>query len=505
MTNILRRFNYKLAFLAPLAALGAGVATAAALTQERKNSVSDQPRINPELRASRREDAIKERYNSTGTLTQSDIDYLQSRGRNTYIIPRENWSEVPTKSTPNLEPPTKTQPNPPKARPQPTSMVKSQPKPKSNRGSNTTRPVRGRRQRAKTIAPPSTVTLAPVSIGNTIRGTQSRVVQTRDGCVIHGRDFMFTPIGTGTIETWTLAGGAPLTPCAFVDSTLRQYMQMYNKFRFKAIVAHYLTSSPTSSDGDIMFYYSKNRESVFLNQTSNNLLPFVISDPNTVLGPQWQNHSASFDVASDWKSTDYGMDPNCAQYAAGELFLLTKSTTTDSPGYVMFDYIIEFQEHSLIPRLLTLPLTKVLWNNVAVTVGGPFVLNAGYGMTTAGNNLQGTPSVIPPGTTGGDVFKVIFDRTNSTLVAGSSAFLTSNITGSPFNAANQIVLNDGTTFYAVYGSNNNWAPFANLVDAYAGNTGQFLASANLASATSTLQLWVSYVGSVVGITNQPNF
>lgn len=365
------------------------------------------------------------------------------------------------------------------------------------------------RLRRKTTLRSTPVTMmssAPVSVGNTVRGVASKTVMLPDGCVVTGRDFMFSPVGSGAIQTWTLVGGAPLTPAAFADSTLRQYMQMYQRFRFKRIIAHYITSSPTSANGDVMFYYGKNRDSVFLNQTSGNLLPFVISDPNTVLGPQWQNHSAAFNCTGDWRSCDYGMESNPSLYADGELFLMSKTSTVDSPGYVMFDYTIEFSQKSISPRLLSLPITRILWsqlglsfNNAAAVTNTPVIASVG------GNNISGLASALPTGTISGDVFKVIFDVTNSTFAgAGSGAFIVSNIANQPTQFTSSITLQDGTTLYAVYSGNGVWSFYTNSAAAYS-NDRPLLYSATNAITGTTIQVWVSYIGAITGINNAPNF
>jgi len=354
---------------------------------------------------------------------------------------------------------------------------------------------------------PTVVTSAPVSIGNTIRGFASAVTMSADGAMVRGRDFCFTPIGTGSVQTWTMVGGAPLTPAAFVDSTLRQYLQMFNKFRFKSITAHYITSSPTSANGDVMFYYAKNRESVFLNQTSGNLLPFVISDPNTVIGPQWQNHSATFKCDDDWKSCDYGMDDDVGGYAAGEVFLLSKTSTTDSPGYVLFDYLIEFKEKSIIPRLLSLPITKALYSNVALNVNQATSITNAWGATVSGVlNLSGTASSLPTGASDGDLYKVIIDRTNS-VAGGNATNVFTSITfpaSSSLTSGQTIIMQDGTTLYALYSGNQNFTFYPSAAAAYAGNR-PLLGSAASTVTGTTLQTWMSYVGSVGGIATQPNF
>jgi hypothetical protein len=361
------------------------------------------------------------------------------------------------------------------------------------------RPVR----KAVKRPPPSTISMAPVSIGNTIRGFQNTERDTPNGKIINGRDFMFSAIGTNSVG-WSMVGGAPLTPASFVDSNIRMYMNMYNQFRFVGFTAHYITSSPTSANGDIMFYYGKNRESVFLDQTSTNLLPFVISDPNTVLGPQWQNASAKFTCSGKWKSTDYGIDAQVGEYADGELFLLSKTTSNESPGYVLFDYTIEFKEKSISPRLLTLPVTRALWNQCSFNLNGlTTTTSAVYNLVVGGNNISGAPSVLPPGTSSGDIFKVILDYSNSIGTLNPNAVLV------PFSqhlgaaTGTVITLQNGSTFYASVGTNSMLTLFATAAGAYA-NANPFVASFT-GNVTVTIQLWLSYVGASSGLNINPNF
>lgn len=358
------------------------------------------------------------------------------------------------------------------------------------------------------MTPVSTISKAPVAIGNTIRGTQTIDRMTKIGRQCIGRDFMFTPIAPGAVANWTMIGGCPLSPTAFADSVMRQYAQLYNKFRFLQFTAHFITSSPTSTNGDIMFYYAKNRESVFLNQTSTNLLPFVMSDPNAVLGPQWQNISATFDVDSEWKSLDYGMDDNPAHFAAGELFLLCKTSNTESPGYVLFDYVIEFGEKSIQPRLLSLPITREIYTQLGVGVAaGTTVINTPYALRVAGNNISGAASAYPIGINDGDVYKVIVDTSNSTLGAGSTNVTTSNYGHEIAGSTGGIGMSDGFTCYAVYNANTNGFYFyLNATAAFSGSPNRIFWASATGAITMVLQIWVSYIGSVnFVLANTPNF
>lgn len=358
------------------------------------------------------------------------------------------------------------------------------------RAGKKTKKKQKKKNRGGGMGPVSSISTAPVAIGNSITGSTSKYTNIQNGVRVVGRDFMFTPVATGAITTWTMVGGTPLSPAAFVDSRIREFQQVYQKYRWKKFCVHYITSSPTSSSGDVMFYYAKNRDSVFLNQTSNFLLPFVISDSNTVLGPQWTNHSACFTISSDWKSTDYGMEADVNEYADGEVFLLSKTASTDSPGYVLFDYEIEFTGEQVSPRLLTLPLARIQYNQLAVKTSGVKAMGNTNSFILGVNNLGGVQSAFPSGFAQGDIYKVIMDVTNSTFTVGTAAnLLEVNVGGS----AAAITLSDGFTCYAVATDATTLAFYPNTPSAFvAQNTVAFLWGTSL-TFNVNLQIWISLV------------
>jgi len=355
------------------------------------------------------------------------------------------------------------------------------------------------------MSQPTTITTAPVSIGNSVRGAESVVRSTKNGGIlVTGRDFMFTPIGTTTVTGWKLVGGTPLAPAAFADSTIRQYLQLYQKYRWKGIRAYYITSSPTSSSGDVMFYHGKNRSSVFLNQTSNTLLPMVISDPDTVLGPQWVNHVADLHVQGTWKSTDYGMSDNVDSFSEGELFLLSKTDSTESPGYVMFDYVIEFAELQLSPRLLTLPLPRAQYNNVNIGLTTTAVA-AGNNIfcIVKGNGLSGSASALPTGYTPGDVYKLIIDVTNSNPVSWTNSTVANLIDFKTAGTYSTFTIVDGVTIYAVVDNTGVVMLCENPTQAFAGTS--TLVYGITATVTYNLQCWMSLIGTINAANVTPNY
>jgi hypothetical protein len=356
----------------------------------------------------------------------------------------------------------------------------------------------------------TSITTAPIAIGNSVRGIETQVVRKGKNVCLRGRDFMFAPVGTGSVTTWTMCGATPLTPAAFADTTLANYMRLYAKFRFNWITVHYITSSPTSANGDVMFYYGKDRSSVYLNQTSTQLLGFVMSDPSTVIGPQWTNHSATLKMTGDWKLTDYGMHDGLEEYADGEVFLLSKTSTEDSPGYVLFDYEIEFAQHQIQPRLLTFPIPKIQYAPINLARSGLSV-TAGdkFSAVASGTDISGAASIIPAGTVSGDVFKVIIDVTNSAPGSWTNC-TTANLMNAAinFDGANvALSISDGTTVYAVCTGSNTFVFYQNPEQAF--NAGTAYRSGIIygvsATVTYNLQCWMSYIGTVGIAATKPNY
>lgn len=226
------------------------------------------------------------------------------------------------------------------------------------------------------FGPVTTLTSAPVAIGNSIRGATHRVTPIKDGVCVVGRDYMFplkdvaTTVPGGGVN-WLLVGGTALTPTAFGSTCLANYCRMYAKFRIKKFVVHYITSSATSATGDVLFYHAKNRDSPFVQVSSSNLIPVVLSDASTVMGPLWVNHSAKMWVTGDWKSLEYGMHSGVNDYSDGELFVLRKSANPCyNSGYVIFDYKIEFAELQLSPRNLAFPIPRIQYHNLCLAISG---------------------------------------------------------------------------------------------------------------------------------------
>jgi hypothetical protein len=244
----------------------------------------------------------------------------------------------------------------------------------------------------------------------------------------------------------------PLTPCAYPSSILRNYCQMFAKFKVNKCQIHYITSSPTSQAGDILFYYERDRLAPFPDYSNSSFLPFVLSDDHTIIGPQWTNHTMQIRPVPEWKTTLYGNQSDINEDASGSFFLFSKTNAANSPGYLLIDYDISFKEMAVNPRAGSLPVARaqssfIAWNDTAAvrTIGDAFNPT---GQTT-GKTVANATSALPTGAAKGDVYKVILQITASTQV---NAAWTNTTTANLMRYSDDltIALDDGFTCYAYY-------------------------------------------------------
>lgn len=310
-------------------------------------------------------------------------------------------------------------------------------------------------RRAASFGPVSQINTAPVSVGNSVRGSRPRITQTTNGARVVGRDFAFALSATAAaVVSFELIGGMPITPCVLPSSVLRNYCQMFQKFKINRIIVHYITSSPTSQAGDVLFYYERDALAPMCDYTNSSFLPFVLSDPNTVIGPQWTNHSALIQPTADWKSTLYGNQNDLNEDKAGTLFFFSKTNAANSPGYLLIDYDISFKELSVNPRAGTLPIAR--GQSTFVTLDPGSTLTDGTAITwalnTAFKTIANVNSAVPTGFTIGDIYKVVLQVTSSQLVNSTWAGVgttptTSNLLQYADDTA--ISLDDGFTCYGL--------------------------------------------------------
>ncbi len=341
-------------------------------------------------------------------------------------------------------------------------MSKKNNKNKNNKKAKTAAPAVAR-MKQRIIARPgpvATINTAPVAIGNSLRGMSPVVTRTKDGVRVVGRDFIFTASSTVAAATsWEVIGGMPLTPSVLPSSVLRNYAQMYAKFKVNRAAVHYITSSPTSQAGDILFYYERDRKGPFVDYTNNSFLPYVLSDGNTVIGPQWTNHTLIIKPTDGFNFTDYAMNADLNEDACGSVFLFSKTNSANSPGYMLMDYDITFKELCVNPRAGLLPVARGQWNQICLGKTATAVTSGvtNFQPSIQGNNVGGSAAALPSLTTTGDIFKIIFQVTNSTVSGVNSAWTNCNTTNlivyNTAGSTSAVTIDDGFTCYGMYSNN----------------------------------------------------
>lgn len=307
------------------------------------------------------------------------------------------------------------------------------------------------RKQPRATSAVSVVSTAPVAIGNSVRGTKASVTSLVDGARIVGRDFAFSLAGTASVVTnWELVGGMPLTPCVLPSSVLRNYAQMFQYFKINSATLHYITSSATSQTGDIMFYYERDRKQPMVDYTNTSFLPFVLSDANTVIGPQWTNHTLFIQPVKEWKTTAFALNVDSNEDAIGSAFLFSKTSTTSSPGYVLIDYDISFKGMSVNPRAGQLPVSRGQTNQIslgalsAAVANGVTALDA---LVLRGNNLSNAVATTPTGQLNGDVYKASFCVTSSLAINTFTNVTPQTLLVSSSDIDTAIIVDDGFTCY----------------------------------------------------------
>lgn len=360
---------------------------------------------------------------------------------------------------------------------------------------------------APSFGPVSTIDTAPVSIGNTVQGCSPIVVPTADGMRVRGRDFLVTVNPTSTSVTgWCVVAGAPITPSCMSASILKGYSNTYSEYQVHGVALHFVTAATTADAGSIMLYVGKDRAGPGLNPSSNNLLPYVLSDHCTVISPVWKNASAVFHPAPKWYTTGLGNDEGLSEQACGELFVLSKITPADSPGYILIDYDITFRNMQVNIKSLTFPITRMKYTEVVLSVpAGAVVIDTSIvtPQFNLGNYLDGVTASQPPANmTIGDIYKVVITTTLMTINNATVNNLMDTPIGNQFQPLSLV---DGYTLYAVVVNN-----YPNI-ELYPTYTAAITATTPIrfgvtgAAVGFTIHAFISLVGSVQGLILQANY
>jgi hypothetical protein len=271
---------------------------------------------------------------------------------------------------------------------------------------------RGQRPQPRVPKDSSMVTtLAPVSIGTSIKSSIPRQTHTRSGCRITGREFMGSVYESNS-SNWQMSALCPLHPAYFPGSTISNVARGFTKYRWRSLTVHFVTRQPTSVTGEIALAYSANCLMPAEDGSSSTFLPRVMTRGNAVLGPLWTSHSIRIPCDNKSRLVDAFSSVDFNENVLGELQVYTLSGVSDTAGYLLFDYDLDYSEIMYQPHSTYIPIT---------TGGGAsYTLTDSSATPTASNSVQLTNAAIT-GAPNGTVFRAILDWDQSTASTGTTA------------------------------------------------------------------------------------
>jgi hypothetical protein len=205
------------------------------------------------------------------------------------------------------------------------------------------------------LRPSVRMDLAPVSIGNTVRASRPVTRSTTTGVVVACREFL-APVYETSNSNWQLAAAAPLHPAFYPASTMGQMARAYQYFTFRKCVIHFVTRQPTSVTGEIALCYSRMITEPAENGASATFLPRVMTRGDAIMGPLWVNHTIVVEPDSKRRLVDCFSNSDINEQIFGEIQAYTLSSVTDTAGYLLIDYELEFSVTMFAPHSTSIPI-----------------------------------------------------------------------------------------------------------------------------------------------------
>lgn len=302
------------------------------------------------------------------------------------------------------------------------------------------------------------VTAAPVAYGTSLRSQVGQVTYLANGVVVRGRDIV-TTVRQTTSTDWQLAALCPVHPAYYIGTALSNFVKTYSKYRFRRLAVHFITKMPTSVTGEVLVSHRRNAVEPSEDGNAAQFVSRAMARPDSTIGPIWTNHSVGINVDDQYRLVD-AFITDWADNVLGDVEVYVNSNSSADAGYLMFEYECEFRESMYTPHNGQLPLPLGASTPLTISIQGmtPGAATAAYDarMIIGGGDQ-------PDDRYRQTVWKVTLDLDLSTIGAWSPGFtmpsMTSNTTTVVYNSStSSLALRDGTTLWAVIGSQTGVAP-----------------------------------------------
>lgn len=289
---------------------------------------------------------------------------------------------------------------------------------------------------------------APVAIGSVVRNTRPTHIQTKNGSILRGTDFI-SPVECQGVTTFGLGKSAMLSPAYFLGTFIGNMSRSYEKYRWNRLRIHYIPKVATSANGQVVLCSSHSVSEPCLAGEAGTFLQRAMSQGNASLGPLWMANYIDIECKKDYLMVDPAITSDPDDSIAEELQVYTQSTVSGQVGYLYAEYELEFSEMTFQPHSTSLPIptgpglrVSLVDENAVNAAGDDWRLTDPSG----GLNLPNIPN--------GTIFRAVFDIQGSAAYTGGT-FSTGYDIGVNARSAittlaqttSTLVLRGGTTVY----------------------------------------------------------
>jgi hypothetical protein len=339
----------------------------------------------------------------------------------------------------------------------------------------------------------------PVSYGHKMKGNPQKVVHSVNGVTISGSEFgsNITLIGA------TSSGGAPASlfylcgivnvhPAYFSGGILGNTARMYKYVKVNYIKYRWISTVPTSTNGDIVTVYVPDEKEKAINYGATSFLTRIIADKHSEMFSIWEKSSGSCNPEKKKVFSDPTIDMDLNDSFLGDVYVFSSFSSTSIQGYLIIDYSFTFSENMLSLRSARMPYPN--WQKFAPGLSTNCVDSANQVANASVLTSANFPNIQP-----GDVYKVVIDATATTQATGSTlATMWTYETGYSGTTYYLPIVN-GLTVYVQATTNAQFLWYATLEAAKVGNTATSLAGAIVYS--SNVSAKASYAGYALLVQN----
>lgn len=274
---------------------------------------------------------------------------------------------------------------------------------------------------------------APVAIGSVMRSVKTQHVQTKNGAILRGTDFI-SPVEGNGVATFGVGKSALLSPAYFLSTFLGNMARSFSKYRWNKLRIHYVPRVATTATGQVVLCSSHSVSEPCLAGESGTFLQRAMSQGNASLGPLWMENHIDIDTSRSFLLVDPATTSDPDDAIAAELQVYVQTGTSGQVGYLYAEYEIEFTELVYQPHATLIPIPTGPGVRVQFTDdAGIHGLGDDFSLVETGSTLG--LATVPNGT----IYRAVFDLPSSVIYTGGSSF------GSGFTFITAYRSSSGTT------------------------------------------------------------